>query len=171
MDSLHALLRFPFEYIYDVLTHPNNEFSLIIIALLIAFGILGQWVLYYKCDLPGIACLVPVWNIMVFLRIMGRPSWQSIFLMVPPPVIAYLVYTGDTSMMANIILVLMLVTFVGFALLVYVELCKCFGKNNIVSYILCITLNGLYVMYLGMSGETEYQGPLYGPNAQRTSLS
>jgi hypothetical protein len=108
---------------------------------------------------------------MVFLRIMGRPSWQSIFLMVPPPVIAYLVYTGDTSMMANIILVLMLVTFVGFALLVYVELCKCFGKNNIVSYILCITLNGLYVMYLGMSGETEYQGPLYGPNAQRTSLS
>lgn len=166
MESIHALLKFPFEYVHEILTHPGNEFALIIIALVLAFGILGQWVLYYKCDLPGVACLVPVWNVVVFLKIMGRPAWQSLFLMIPPPVIAYIVLTGDTSMVANIVLLLMLITFIGFAVLVYIELCKCFGKNSMVSYLLCLLFNGFYVMYLGMSGDTEYQGPLHGPNAQ-----
>lgn len=165
MEQVHSLLRFPIDYVIDILTHPNHEFALILLALFIAFGILGQWVLYYKANLPGIACLVPIWNVIVFLRIMGRPAWQSIFLIVPPPIIAYIVETGDTSMAANVTLLSLLTVFLAFVVLVYVELCKCFGKRDIVSYILVILLNGLYVMYLGMSGDTEYEGPLYGPNA------
>lgn len=165
MESLHELLKFPVVYVYELITQPSHEFSLIILALLTAFGILGQWVLYYKCNLPGIASIVPVWNVVVFLRIMGRPAWQSLALMVPPPVIAFIVYTGDMSMAANITLATMLVIFLAFAVIIYIELCKCFGKNSFISYILVLLFNGLYVMYLGMSGDTEYLGPLHGPKA------
>lgn len=165
MEQIHSILRFPFEYVYEILTHPHHEFALILLGLLVAFGVLGQWVLYYKCNLPGIACIVPIWNIVVFLRIMGRPAWQAIFFMLPPPIIAYIIFTGDTSMAANIALLAFGLLFLGFTILIYVELCQCFGKGNFINYLLVLLFNGFYVMYLGMSGDTEYLGPVHGPKS------
>lgn len=167
MEVLHDALKFPFQFFLE--TAQQNEFMYVLIALIAAFGILGQWVLYYKCDLPGVASIVPVWNVMVFLKIMGRPSWQIIFFIIPPPIVAYIVWTGDTSMAANVTLVAMLSVFLLFTVLLYIELCKCFGKTSIVDYILVLVFNGLYVMYLGMSGDTEYFGPLYGKNKQQNN--
>lgn len=168
MEVLHNALKLPFQLFLEY--SQQNEFLYIIIALIAAFGILGQWVLYYKCDLPGSASIIPLWNVVVFLKIMGRPAWQVILFIVPPPIIIYIVYTGDTSMAANIALVSMLSVFVLFTITLYIELCKCFGKRSIVDYILVLVFNGLYVMYLGMSGETEYLGPLYGKNKQHTEV-
>ncbi len=168
MEMLHDALKLPFQFFLETAQH--NEFMYILIALIAAFGILGQWVLYYKCDLPGIASIVPFWNVITFLKIMGRPAWQVIFFIVPPPVIIYIVYTGDTSMAANVTLVTMLAVFVLFSVMLYIELCKCFGKNSFVDYILVLVFNGLYVMYLGMSGDTEYFGPLYGKNKQSNQV-
>lgn len=166
MEILHNALKAPFFFVLETAT--QNEFMYIVVALLAAFGILGQWVLYYKCDLPGVASIVPVWNVIVFLKIMGRPTWQAILFMIPPPIIAYIVYTGNMSMGANVALVSMLAVFLIFTVTLYIELCKCFGKNSFVSYILVLIFNGFYVMYLGMSGDTEYKGPLYGKNAKQT---
>lgn len=166
MEELHELLKFPVVEIIQLLTDRNNQFALIILALIAVFGILGQYVLYYKANLPGIAAIVPVWNVIVFLKIMGRPSWQAVFIMAPPPIIAYIVYTGDTSMVANICLISMLVLFTLFMITLYIELCKCFNKTSILDYVLVLIFNGFYVMYLGMSGDTEYSGPLYGKETQ-----
>ncbi|MCB0479936.1 MAG: hypothetical protein KDC83_00830 [Flavobacteriales bacterium] len=163
MEMIHELFKLPIKTFLEIAEH--NEFLWVILALAGAFAILGQWVLYYKCSLPGISCLVPVWNVVVFLKIMGRPSWQIIFLMIPPPIIAYIIYTGDMSMVANIALISMSVIFLVFTIIVYIELCQCFGKNSISSYISVLLFNGLYVMYLGMSGETEYLGPVHGPKS------
>ncbi|MBD79094.1 MAG: hypothetical protein CL840_09260 [Crocinitomicaceae bacterium] len=164
MEKLHELIK---SSIFELIEHASHhEFALIILSLLAAFGILGQFVLYYKCNLPGVASIVPIWNVIVFLKIMGRPAWQSIFVIFPPPIMAYIIWTGDVSMAANITFILSAVIFFVFAVIVYIELCKCFGKRSIVSYLLVLLFNGFYVMYLGMSGETEYQGPLYGPKAQ-----
>ena len=52
--------------------------TLIVICIVIFIGVIGQWALYSKCDLPGIACIVPIWNVAVFLRIVGRP-WHHMF--------------------------------------------------------------------------------------------
>ncbi len=164
METIHNALKLPFQFVIE--TAAQNEFMYVIVALLAAFGILGQWVLYYKCDLPGVASIVPVWNVIVFLKIVGRPAWQAVVFMIPPPIIAYIVYTGDVSMGANIALLSMLSVFLIFTITLYIELCKSFGKNSIVDYILVILFNGFYVMYLGMSGDTEYQGPLYGNTTQ-----
>src|SRR6056300_1191879 len=109
MEILHNALKAPFFFVLETAT--QNEFMFIVVALLAAFGILGQWVLYYKCDLPGVASIVPVWNVIVFLKIMGRPTWQAILFMIPPPIIAYIVYTGNMSMEANVALVSMLAVF------------------------------------------------------------
>lgn len=165
MEILHYALKLPFEKFWEYAQ--LNEFMYILIALIAAFGILGQWVLYYKCNLPGVASIVPFWNVVVFLKIMGRPAWQSIFFIAPPPIIAFIVLTENMSMAGNITLISMLAVFVIFSVTLYVELCKCFSKRSIIDYILVLVFNGLYVMYLGMSGETEYAGPLYGPRVNK----
>ncbi len=164
MEILHDALKLPFKLFLEY--SQQNEFLFIIVALIVTFGVLGQWVLYYKCDLPGIASIVPLWNVVVFLKIMGRPAWQVIIFIIPPPIIFYIVYTGDTSMAANVALISMLSVFIIFTFILYIELCKCFGKRSFVDYILVLIFNGLYVMYLGMSSDTEYFGPLYGEDKQ-----
>ena len=163
METVHELLKLPILKFIEIAQ--MHSYLYVILALVAAFGILGQWVLYYKCDLPGVACLVPVWNVIVFLKIMGRPAWQSLFFMIPPPIIAYVVYTGDTSLTANIALIVSFIVLIVFAIKIYVELCQCFGKNTMASYILVLIFNGFYVMYLGMSDDTEYLGPVHGPNS------
>ena len=44
------------------------------LALLAIVAIMAQWKLYEKAGQPGIAAIVPVWNFIVFLKIVGRPA-------------------------------------------------------------------------------------------------
>jgi hypothetical protein len=160
IELLHQLIKFP--VIWFLGHAATMPFLYVLVSLLAAFAILGQWVLYYKCDLPGVASVVPVWNVLVFLRIIGRPSWQAVLFLLPPPIIFLIVYTGDTSLFSSLALMLLLFQFLLFVTICYIELCKCFGKANILHYLLCLLFNGLYVMWLGMSNDTAYTGPLYG---------
>lgn len=122
-----------FNYLHETL----GPGTLIVICIIIFIGIIGQWALYSKCDLPGIACIVPIWNVAVFLRIMGRPWWHMFFLLIP----LYNLY---------------------FIVKVYIELCQSFGKTKTIDYVLIVLLNGLYVLNLGLSYDTKYLGPVYG---------
>ncbi len=110
-----------------------------VLAIIVGFiGVVAQWRLYAKAGQPGIASIVPIWNFIVFLRIVGRPA-SHIFLFLIP------IY-GQFYMIPK----------------VYIELCNSFGKTSIVDYILVIVFNGFYVLNLGLSYEAEYQGPVYG---------
>ena len=106
-------------------------------VLLAIIGVAGQWSLYDKAGLPGIAAIVPGWNVTTFLKIMGRPSWHAIYLLIP----GFNIY---------------------FVIKLYVELCQTFGKRTILDYVLCLVFNGFYVMFLGLSSEDKYVGPVYG---------
>ena len=106
------------------------------IGFLIMVGVIAQWSLYEKCGLRGIACIVPVWNVIEFLKIMGRPAHHIIYFLIP----VYNIY---------------------FTIKVYIELCQCFGKHKISDYVLVIIFNGFYVLYLGLSYDTFYKGPVY----------
>ena len=107
-------------------------------GILAFFGIVAQWKLYAKAGQPGIASIVPIWNFIVFLRIVGRPA-KHIFLFFIP------VY-GQLYMIPK----------------VYIELCNSFGKHSIVDYVLVIVFNMFYILNLGLSYEIEYEGPAYG---------
>ena len=107
------------------------------IGLLIAVGVMAQWALYDKCGLPGIACIVPFWNVTTFLKIMGRPWWHIFFFLIP----VYNIY---------------------FTIRIYIELCHCFGKRQFIDYLLVILFNGFYILNLGLSYKVKYLGPVYG---------
>jgi len=121
----------------------NDAYSVVGDGLFIALVVVGfiaivaQWRLYEKADQPGYACLVPVWNVVVFLRILGRP-WNHIFYFLIP---FYNIY---------------------FLVKVYIELCNAFGKRSIVDYVMVILFNGFYILNLGLSYEERYYGPVYG---------
>lgn len=108
------------------------------IAFICIIALLAQWRLYEKCRLPGLAAFVPVWNVIVFLRIMGRPAWQGWLLLIP-------VY-GQLYFLPKL----------------WIEVVQCFGKRSVLDYVLVIVLNGLYVMNLAFGESEQYLGPLRG---------
>ncbi len=54
-----------------------------IVFLFSIFGIIVQWKIYTKADKPGWACIIPIYNIIVLLEIIGKPIWW-IFLLIFP---------------------------------------------------------------------------------------
>jgi signal peptidase I len=134
---MSSILNF-FQNIYDTLYASMGDGMFLLAGILAFIGIVAQWRLYEKANQPGIASIVPIWNVIVFLRIVGRPA-SHIFLFLIP------VY-GQLYMIPK----------------VYIELCNSFGKRTILDYILVILFNGFYILNLGLSYETEYEGPVYG---------
>jgi hypothetical protein len=159
---------------FRMFSDPNGFYPLIeeylfyepflIPAIMVGVLAIGaQWSLYLKCDLNGVACVVPVWNVLEFLKIMGRPAWHSLIVMIPPLVLVYALLSVPLGM-SPIYLVAgaLMVVWTLFMMKAYVELCQSFGKLRPLDYFLCIFLNGFYVLYLGISSETEWYGPVYG---------
>ncbi len=59
-----------------------------IVVLIIQLAVLviiiaAQWKIYEKAGKPGWACLVPIYNIIVLLEIVGKPVWWIILLLIP----------------------------------------------------------------------------------------
>lgn len=134
MSSLVSFFQESYEALYASLGN-----GVIVIALVFGFiGVVAQWKLYEKAGQPGIASVVPIWNFIVFLRVVGRPA-SHIFLFLIP------VY-GQLYMIPK----------------VYIELCNSFGKHTLIDYILIMIFNGFYILNLGLSYDTEYEGPAYG---------
>jgi len=108
------------------------------LGFIAVIGLLAQYRLYEKAGQPGIAALVPVWNVIVFLRIVGRPAMQGFLFLIP-------IY-GQLYFMPK----------------VWIEVCQSFGKRSIVDYVLVILLNGLYILNLALDESTIYLGPVHG---------
>ena len=58
-------------------------FSFIIWFVTVAFFIAAQWKLFAKAGEPGWAALVPIYNMVVMMKIAGKPEWWAILLFVP----------------------------------------------------------------------------------------
>lgn len=119
----------------------------LLVIILFFIGVVAQWVLYEKANQPGIASIVPIWNVIVFLRIVGRPA-NHIFLFLIP------IY-GQFYLLPK----------------VYIELCNSFGKRSILDYVMVILFNGFYILNLGLSYETQYEGPVYGTEKGKASTA
>lgn len=107
------------------------------LAFIGVIALLAQWRLYEKCRQPGLAAFVPVWNLMVFLRIVGRPASQWWWFLIP--------VWGQLY----------------FLPLVWIEVIACFGKRSLMDKVLVVVFNGLYILNLALSDE-QYLGPLRG---------
>ncbi len=101
---------------------------LAIVAVMIA----SMWTIFSKANKPGWAAIVPIYNIIVLLEIVGRPLWWILIYLVP---------------FVNLIVVI----------IVLVELAKSFGKG--VGFAVgLIFLPFIFYPMLAWGGAT-YQGP------------
>lgn len=59
--------------------------GVLLIPMLIVWviSIAGLWKIYEKAGKPGWAAIVPIYNIIVLLEIVGKPTWWLIMLIIP----------------------------------------------------------------------------------------
>jgi uncharacterized membrane protein YhaH (DUF805 family) len=108
--------------------------GIIYLAILVAV-IAGMWKMFVKAGQPGWACIVPIYNAYIMLKIVGRPGWWLILLFIP-----------FVSIVVGII--------------VAVDIAKAFGKG--IGFAIGIILLGfIFIPILGF-GDAEYQGPVAG---------
>lgn len=107
---------------------------LILLAIAVAvLLIVSMWKIYTKAGKPGWACLIPIYNTLVLLEIVGKPWWWLLLILFVPIV--------------NIVLLI----------LVYHELSKSFGKDA--GFTVGLVLLGfIFIPILGL-GDAQYLGP------------
>ena len=111
----------------------------------LAFTILiiaAWWKIFSKAGQPGWACIIPIYNLYVWCKIVGRPWWW---------------------------ILLMLIPFVNFVVLIIliIDLAKSFGKGMGFGIGLLL-LAVIFFPILGF-GSAQYQGPSAGGSAPRTA--
>ena len=111
-------------------------FMVTIILALAIVSIIAQWKIYEKAGKPGWTVLIPFYNIIVLLEIVGKPIWW-IFLFLIPGV--------------NMI----------FGIWITNLLSKSFGKDEAFTLGL-ILLSFIFYPILGF-GDAKYQGPAGTP--------
>jgi hypothetical protein len=61
----------------------GSFFGFIIQLLIIAFFLAVFWKIFEKAGKPGWAAIIPIYNVIVLLEIVGRPLWWIILLFIP----------------------------------------------------------------------------------------
>ena len=79
-------------------------FLVLVYLAVIAVVIIGMWKVFVKAGKPGWAAIVPIYNIIVLLEIVGKPLWWILLMFIP---------------FVNIVI----------AIIVLLELAKAFGKG------------------------------------------
>ncbi len=98
------------------------------------FVLVAMWKIYTKAGQPGWAVIIPIYNIYILLKIVGRPTWWLLLLFVP---------------LVNFFAILM----------IYIDLAKSFGKSTLFGLGL-VFLNIIFIPMLGF-GDAEYRGPVH----------
>ena len=72
-------------------------FSALLIPILIvsAIMIIAHWKIYEKAGKPGWAAIIPIYNAIVLLEIVGKPVWWIILFFIPCVNIVFLVWVTN----------------------------------------------------------------------------
>ena len=92
---------------------------------------LGTWKLYVKADRKSFEAFIPIYNGLVLMKIINRPSWWVALLFIP------------------VINVIMLI-------IIWVETARSFGKNNYIDTILSVLTLGFYSYYLNYFTDVKH---------------
>ena len=101
------------------------------LAIVILF-IASFWKIFTKAGEPGWACLVPIYNAIVFLRIAGKPWWWLLLLLIP---------------LVNLVIMIM----------VTISFAKAFGKD--VGYAISLIFLGFVFYPMLAFGDSTYTKP------------
>jgi hypothetical protein len=95
-------------------------------------GIIAMWKIFAKAGKPGWAAIVPIYNYLILLEIIGRPWWWLLLMFVP---------------IANIVVLIIMMLDLG----------KAFGKDAVFSVFLLIIFSLVGTLILGF-GKDKYLG-------------
>jgi hypothetical protein len=70
-------------------------FTAVLISSLIgyALAVIPIWAIFVKAGEPGWQALIPIWNTIVLLKIVGKPVWWIVLFLIPIVNIVFLVLT------------------------------------------------------------------------------
>jgi len=57
--------------------------AVVLWAAVVLFFIATMWKIFTKAGHPGWAALVPIYNIIVMVKIMGKPGWWFLLMLIP----------------------------------------------------------------------------------------
>jgi hypothetical protein len=101
-------------------------------VLVLVLCIVAMWKIFVKAGKPGWACIIPIYNIIVLLEIVGKPWWWLLLMLIPG---------------VNIVLAIWMLNLLS----------KSFGKE--VGFTIGLFfLSFIFLPILGF-GESKYQGP------------
>ena len=107
---------------------------MMIVCLVIAVVFLiGFWKVFVKAGQPGWACIVPIYNIYILMKIIGKPGWWVILCYIP---------------FVNIVILI----------IVSIALAKCFGRSPAFGVFLLFFLSIVGYLIIGF-GNDRYLGP------------
>lgn len=76
----------------------GTVFGLIVQLALIALFVASGWKIFEKAGKPGWAALIPIYNVIVLLEIVGRPVWWVILMLIPiVNVVVWIIVSLDLS--------------------------------------------------------------------------
>jgi|SRR5579871_1871663 len=111
----------------------------ILMLLMLAIAvicIIGFWKVFEKAGQPGWAAIVPIYNMVIMLKIIGRPTWWVVLMLIP---------------FVNLVVLL----------LVSMDMAKAFGQSAAFGVVALFLLCGIGYLMLAF-GNYRYIGP---PNA------
>ena len=112
----------------------SGAFLIVILAVAV-FVIAAMWKVFTKAGQPGWAAIVPIYNYVIMLKIVGRPLWWVVLMFVP---------------LVNLVI----------GIMIHLELAKSFGKGTGFGVGL-ILLGFIFFPILGF-GDARYVGPVNG---------
>ncbi|MEI6822707.1 MAG: signal peptidase I [Bacteroidota bacterium] len=96
--------------------------------------IIGLWKMFEKAAYPGWVILIPFYNFYIWLKIIKKPLWWYIFIIIP---------------FINVFTVMLMV----------VELVKCFKKYGLGEQAISVLFPFFYLPYIGFNKKEEYLDP------------
>ncbi len=69
------------------------EVVYILYAAIIILMLASLWVIYTKAGKPGWACIIPIYNVIVLLEIVGKPWWWLLLFCIPIVNIVFAIWT------------------------------------------------------------------------------
>src|SRR5947199_1586724 len=117
---------------YSTEGKPPSPLSMIVGLLIALLLIVAMWKVFTKAGQPGWASIIPIYNLYIWCKIVGRPAWWIILMLIP---------------FVNII--------VGIVLCI--DMAKSFGKG--VGFGIGLAFLGIIFLPILGFGSAKYQGP------------
>ena len=117
---------------YSTEGKPPSPLSMIVGLLIALLLIVAMWKVFTKAGQPGWASIIPIYNLYIWCKIVGRPGWWVILMLIP---------------FVNIIV----------GIILCIDMAKSFGKGAGFGIGLAL-LGVIFIPILGF-GSAQYQGP------------